>query len=73
MIEMGTTMDPRVTFRSFADEYEHQFRLDILSVALAARVGKENDIREATTMLLRQILTLAQQAYDAGYRARAKS
>lgn len=50
-----------MTKEQFAKKHEGRFRLDILNVALAAKVGSDGDLRETTEMLLRDILAFGRE------------
>jgi hypothetical protein len=45
-----------MTPEQFAAKHEGHFRIDILNIALAVKVGTEGDLREATKILLADIL-----------------
>lgn len=48
-----------------AAEHEGRFRLDVLNIALAAKVGKEGDMQEAIEILLLDILAFGREIHQA--------
>jgi hypothetical protein len=54
------------------DKYENKFRRNILTIALAAKGGKDRDLRKATEIMLKSIFDAIEDAFVAGHKQGCK-
>lgn len=54
-----------MTPKDIAAKHEGRFRLDVLNIALAAKLEKEGDLQEAIEILLLDILAFGREIHQA--------